>query len=105
MLRQKEIQLKFDVKNPETGEIRYADPKDYLTPSQYRSFAGNPRMVLLFVHHLGELVQKHGGFKPEIYGTIWVGLNGREPKLLTDPELNLFSVPKYTSPNLWTYQF
>ena len=105
MLRQKEIQLKFDVKNPETGEIRYADPKDYLNPTQYRNFAGNPQMLLLFVHHLGELVQKHGGFKPEIYGTIWVGLNGREPKLLTDPELNLFSVPKYTSAYLWTYQF
>ena len=103
MLRQKEIGIKLNVKNPLTQETRYADPRDYLNSSQYRTFAGNPEMILLFVHHLGELIQKNGGFKAEIFSEIWVGLNGRKPKLLTDPQLNLLSVPKYTPSYLWIY--
>ena len=66
MLRQKEIEMRFDITNPQTNETRYAVLSDYLNPSQMRSFAGNPGMNLQFAHHLKDLVEEHAGFTPKV---------------------------------------
>jgi hypothetical protein len=58
MLRQKVIEIRYDLTHPVTKEIRYAPLEDYLNSSQIRTFAGNTGMVLLFAHHLKDLVKK-----------------------------------------------
>jgi hypothetical protein len=56
MLRQKITRMQFNVTHPDTGEQRYADPRDYLNTSQFKVFAGNPGMILQFAKHLDQLV-------------------------------------------------
>ena len=101
MLRQKEIEIRYDISHPVTNEKRYAPLEDYLNTSQIRSFAGNPGMNLQFAHYLKELVEKNGGFTPIISAEILVSLNGREKKRLIDNGTNLAKIPKFIPAYIW----
>ena len=105
MLRQKITRLQFNVTHPDTGEMRYADPGDYLNSSQFKVFAGNPGMILLFAHHLDQLVQSNARFDPIITARIEVSLNGRDFRELVDPELDLSNIPAYEPSYLWIKPF
>ena len=105
MLRQKITRLQFNVTHPVTGERRYANPGDYLNTSQYKVFAGNPGMILLFAHHLDQLVQSNARFDPKITARIEVSLNGRDFRELVDPELDLSNIPAYEPSYRWVKPF
>ena len=105
MLRQKITRIQFNVTHPKTGEQRYADPGDYLNSSQFKVFAGNPGMILLFAHHLDQLVQSNAGFDPIITAKIDVSLNGRQFKKLVDPNLDLSKIPAYEPSFNWINSF
>ena len=105
MLRQKITRMQFNVTHPVTGEQRYADPRDYLNTSQFKVFAGNPGMILLFAKHLDHLVQSNAGFDPIITARIEVSLNGREFRPLIDPNLDLSKFPAYEPAYRWILPF
>ena len=105
MLRQKITRMQINVSHPVTGEKRYADPVDYLNSSQFKVFAGNPGMILLFVHHLDRLVKSNAGFDPKITAKIEVSLNGRPFRELIDPNLDLSEIPPYQPSYLWIKPF
>ena len=105
MLRQKITRMQINVTHPVSGEKRYADPGDYLNSSQFKVFAGNPGMILLFVHHLDRLVQTNAGFDPKITAKIQVSLNGRPFRELVDPILDLSEIPPYQPSFLWVKPF
>ena len=101
MLRHKSTRIQFNVSNKETGETRYADPKDYLSSYQYAIFAGSPGLVLQFAHYLDHLVQINGRFNPKITAKVEVSLNGREFRLMIPHDLDLSEIPKYKEAYLW----
>ena len=105
MLRQKITRMQFNVTHPDTGEMRYADPGDYLNSSQFKVFAGNPAMILLFAHHLDQLVQSNARFDPKITAKIEVSLNGRPFRELVDPNLDLSEIPAYEPSYRWIKPF
>ena len=105
MLRQKITRMQINVTHPVSGEKRYADPGDYLNSSQFKVFAGNPEMILLFVHHLDRLVKSNAGFDPKITAKIQVSLNGRPFRELVDPNLDLSEIPPYQPGYLWIKPF
>ena len=105
MLRQKITLIQFNVTHPKTGEQRYADPGDYLNSSQFKVFAGNPGMILLFAHHLDKLVQNNAGFDPIITAKINVSLNGRPFRELVDQNLDLSNIPAYEPSYNWIKSF
>ena len=105
MLRQKITRMQFNVTHPSSGEQRYADPRDYLNTSQFKVFAGNPGMILLFAQHLDGLVQSNAGFDPIITARIEVSLNGREFRQLVDPNLDLSEIPAYEPSYRWIRPF
>jgi len=105
MLRQKITRIQFNVTHPASGEQRYANPGDYLNTSQLKVFAGNPGMILLFAHHLDQLVQSNARFDPIITARIEVSLNGRDFRELVDPELDLSNIPAYEPSYRWVKPF
>ena len=105
MLVQKNVQMLFEVKNPETGEIRYAPPEDYLNIPQKMKLARNPDMILQFSHHIKELIIKNAGFTPEILVTIKVGINGREFRDFLKPDLDLAKVKPFSPAYMWALPF
>ena len=105
MLRHKNTRIQFNVTHPETGEQRYADPRDYLNHVQYTKFAGSPGMVLQFAHYLDNLVRKNGGFDPKITANVEVSINGREFRQMVDPKIDLSEIPKFKAAYLWITPF
>ena len=105
MLRQKITRMQFNVTHPDNGEQRYADPRDYLNTSQFKVFAGNPGLILLFAKHLDQLVQRNAGFDPIITAKIEVSLNGREFRQLVDQNLDLSRIPDYEPASRWIKPF
>ena len=105
MLRQKEIEMRFDITNPQTNETRYAVLSDYLNPSQMRSFAGNPGMNLQFAHHLKDLVEEHAGFTPKVTALVNVSLNGRKKEKMVEKDLNLAEIPRFHPSYWWVTEF
>ena len=104
MLRQKKSIGQFIVIHPETGEQRYADPADYLNNVQLK-FMGNPRTMLQFVHHLDQLVKSNAGFDPIIKANYEISLNGREPRALVDPAIDLTKIPVFEPSYRWVIPF
>jgi len=105
MLRQKLVEIRYDVIHPDTGEKRYAPLDDYLNASQIRSFIGNPGMNLQFAQHLRKLVLRHGGFDPIINAHILVSLNGRKSQILVDEKLDLGKLNQFTPAYMWVEKF
>ena len=105
MLVQKNVQMLFEVKNPDTGEIRYADPDDYLNVPQKFKLARNPDMILQYAHYIRDLVIKNAGFTPELLATIKVGINGREYNYLLKPNLDLSKLAAFEESYKWVIPF
>ena len=95
----------FEVKNPDTGETRYADPDDYLNVPQKFKLARNPDMILQYAHYIRDLVIKNAGFTPELLATIKVGINGREYKYLLKPNLDLSKLTTFEESYKWVIPF
>ncbi|WP_326599107.1 HTTM domain-containing protein [Streptomyces sp. NBC_01803] len=64
------------------------DNADYLTPEQEARLAGHPERLVLFAHFLSE--EFDGA---EVRVRAWVALNGRDPALLIDPDVDLSRIP------------
>jgi hypothetical protein len=62
-------------------------------------------MIMLFAHHLDQLVQSNAGFDPKITAKIEVSLNGREFRELLDPNLDLSEIPAYEPSYRWINPF
>ena len=105
MLVQKNVQMLFEVKNPDTGETRYTDPDDYLNVPQKLKLARNPDMILQYAHYIRDLVIKNAGFTPELFATIKVGINGREYKYLLKPNLDLSKLTTFEESYKWVIPF
>jgi len=58
-------------------------------------------MVLLFAHHLKDLVKKNAGFTPIVTAEILISLNGRPKMNLVDPLLNLADIDSYKPAYYW----
>ena len=102
---QKNVQMLFEIKNPYTGEVRYAPPEDYLNIPQMNKLARNPDMVLQYCHYIRNLVIKNAGFFPEILATVKVGINGREYKDFLNPDIDLAKIKEFEPSYNWSISF
>jgi hypothetical protein len=65
-----------------------------LTRNQYLTMAASPDMILQFAHYLAELYKEKGYPDVEVKARALVTLNGRPPRLLIDPKVNLAKVKR-----------
>lgn len=101
MLRAKSGEVRFTATNPATNVTWQVDPRHYLTARQYRKMATQPDMIMQFSHYLAERIREEGAEEIEIRAEVWVSLNGREPRLLVDPETDLTKVGHSIAPASW----
>jgi len=76
-LRSKVGNIKFIVRDAETGEEEKVDLDRYLTSLQQRKVKGRPDMILQFAHYLSDEYEKQGQ-DVEVYAEAKISLNGRE---------------------------
>jgi hypothetical protein len=96
-LRDKDATAVYLLVDPASGEQRLVDPKQELTLWQVDEMGGRPDMLLQYAHHLSAKEAAAGRPDVEVRVTAEVSLNGRPPKLLVDPRVDLSAQPR----DLW----
>jgi hypothetical protein len=88
-LRTKNGEAVFIVTHPPTGQSWTIKPGDYLKPHQVTKMTTKPDLILLFGHYLAEEKRREGYENVEVRARVMVSLNGRQPQLLIDPNVDL----------------
>jgi hypothetical protein len=84
----------FTVNDLRSGEAWIVHPSQYLTSRQQRKMSGETDLVIYFGHWLGEEWKKKGYDSVSVHAQVFTRLNGRQPKLLVDPQLDLLTVSR-----------
>lgn len=96
-LRDKDGSVRFFAVDRVTGEVQPLDARRWLRSWQREEMCGRPEMILQFARFLGETVRSDDGGAPEIRVVARISLNGRPPRLLIDPSVDLAAA----RPSLW----
>ena len=92
----------YVVDSDDRANITHVPPHWFLTDKQARKMSGRPDMILQFAHFLADHWREHYGVKnPQVYASAFVSLNGRQPKLLVDPAIDLVQVERNLLPADW----
>ncbi|HET6975985.1 MAG TPA: HTTM domain-containing protein [Pyrinomonadaceae bacterium] len=99
-LRTKEGDAIFTVYHPQSGQTWTINPDDYLRSHQAVKLT-KPDLILLFAHHLAEEKRREGYDNVEVRARVMVSLNGRQPQLLVNPEVDLTKEQMSLLPERW----
>lgn len=88
-LRTKVGEAVFTVTDPRTGQTWTVKPEDHLESHQVMKMTTKPDLLVLFAHHLAEEKAREGYDDVEVRARVMVSLNGRQPQLLIDPNVDL----------------
>ena len=91
-LRDKDSLGFFLVTDPTSGREWAIDPADFLDSRQTRKMTSRPHMIVEFARHIEGRLRDEGYENLEIRAHILASLNGRDPQLLIDPEVDLTKV-------------
>ena len=101
MLREKDVGIRFYLRDPKTGQGGVADVKTFLTERQMSRMSKDADMILTFVHHLRDHFRAHGQGDLQIRVLALVSLNGRKPQLMLDPSYDYAKVERTWWPQPW----
>jgi vitamin K-dependent gamma-carboxylase len=93
-LRDKEARARFVVTDPAEGRTWVVRPRDRLTRIQTSKMAGQPDMILQFAHYIAEESRREGRAGVQVRAEVTASLNGREPQVLIDPQVDLAATPR-----------
>ncbi|MBT8144592.1 MAG: HTTM domain-containing protein [Gammaproteobacteria bacterium] len=88
-LRSKRGSARFVITETRSGQKWGVDLKEYLTRKQRRTMACRPDMILQFAHHLRDKMNAADVPDVKVTADIFCSLNGRTPKRLIDPDVDL----------------
>ena len=100
-LRTKSGEAVFTVTHPRSGQTWTIKPEDYLKSHQLTKVTTKPDLILLFSHYLAEEKRREGYDDVEVRARVMVSLNGREPQLLIDPNVDLAKEEVSLLPKRW----
>ncbi len=100
-LRTKVGEAIFTITHPRTGQTWTIQPKDYLESHQLMKMITKPDLLLLFGHYLAEEKRRQGYEDVEVRARVMVSLNGRQPQLLIDPDVDLTKEEVSLLPARW----
>ena len=101
-LRDKYGDVKLVVLDTKTKKATVLDDFDsVLTPRQYRHMVHDPDMLLQFAHHVARQLRDQGRRDFEIRAVTRIAFNGREPRPLVDPTVDLAAQPRRLPPASW----
>ena len=88
-LRTKDGDAVFTVTHPQSGQTWAIKPDDYLKSHQLTKMTTKPDLLVQFAHYLAEEKRREGYDNVEVRAHVMVSLNGRQPQLLIDPNVDL----------------
>jgi len=100
-LLSREGNVQFIVTDPVGNQTWKFDPQNDLSDWQVCTMAGRPDMILQFSHHIADKMREAGYEKIEVRVQSKLSINGRNPQLLIDPEVNLVTQRRSLKPSSW----
>ena len=100
-LRTKTGEAVFTVTHPQSGQTWIIKPEDYLGSHQLMKMITKPDLVLQFSHYLAEMKRREGYERVEVRASVMVSLNGRQPQLMIDPNVDLTKEQVSLLPARW----
>ena len=100
-LRTKDGEALFTITHPPSGQTWTINPEDYLKSHQVTKVSTKPELILQFGHYLAEEKRREGYDNVEVRARVMVSLNGREPQLLIDPNVDLAKEQLSLLPTRW----
>jgi hypothetical protein len=91
-LRDKRGSVRFFLRDPVSGRKDPIAHHHLLTARQEQQMVGRPQMLARFARHLRDEAYARTLRRFEVTAQAWVSLNGRAPRLLVHPEVDLASV-------------
>jgi hypothetical protein len=92
MVREKNGAVTYRVRAVATGREIFVSPRRYLTRHQEREMSGQPDLILQLAHHVARDLEARFGGPVEVRADTLVSLNGRAPRPLVDPTVDLTTV-------------
>ena len=105
MLMEKMGYAQFVVKDGVTGERIAVNNNEFLTKNQEKMMATQSDFILQYAQILKQHYEKNGVQHPEVYATVYVGLNGRRSRLYTDTSVNLANEKDGLKHKTWLMPF
>jgi vitamin K-dependent gamma-carboxylase len=87
------VSYAITVREKKTGREGNVRLNGLLSPFQRDTMLTKPDMLLQFAHFFAEQARKDGT-EISVFARIYVTMNGREPQLLVDPEVDLAAQPR-----------
>jgi HTTM domain/Vitamin K-dependent gamma-carboxylase, lumenal domain len=100
-LRAKAGEAVFTVTHPLSGQSWTIKPQDHLESHQVMKMLTKPELLLHFSHYLAEVKRREGYDDVEVRARVMVSLNGRQPQLLIDPNVDLAKETIGMLPTRW----
>ncbi len=89
MLMEKSGATYFTVKDKSHHQSYEVNNAEFLTPLQEKMMSTQPDMILKYASFLATEYKKRGLRHPEVYGEVYVSLNGQRSRLFIDSTVNL----------------
>ena len=100
-LRTKEGEAVFTLTHPGSGQTWTIKPEVYLKSHQLMKMITKPDLILQFARYLAEEKRREGYESVEVRAHVMVSLNGRQPQLLVDPNVDLTKEEMSLLPARW----
>jgi vitamin K-dependent gamma-carboxylase len=100
-LRTKGGEAVFTVTHPASGQTWTIKPEDHLKPHQLMKVITKPDLLVQFGHYLAEEKKREGYENVEVRARVMVSLNGRQPQLQIDPNVDLAKEEVSLLPARW----
>lgn len=93
MLMEKTGTAYFTVRDRATQHKQEVNNAEFLTLLQDKMMSTQPDLILKYAHFLAAEYKKRGVPNPEVYGEVYVALNGQHSRLFIDSSVNLAAEP------------
>ena len=101
MVREKNGSITYHVRDPRSGRRWQVSPSQYLLPRQANEMSGQPDLILQLARHIEGDFRRRGFDDVEVRAEAWVSLNGRKPRLMINPDVDLTRVRLGLLPATW----
>jgi hypothetical protein len=93
MLMEKSGSAYFTIGDKIKHENSVVNNAEFLTPLQEKMMSTQPDLILKYAHYLAARYKERGTENPEVYGEVYVTLNGARSRLFIDSTVNLAAEP------------
>ena len=101
MVTEKAGYAEYRVTDPATGQTWQVSPRVVLTDWQAEQADVRPDLIHATAHLLAEHYRQRDMGNVEVRANVWVSMNGRPPRRMVDPTVDLAALPRTLAPAGW----